>query len=275
MKTTMDGARGGKRRNVAVFAVALVVVVAAAFGYLLYGSSPAPGTSTAYIGTVATSGFSCADPSLSATAVQVEADPKFTQLSDGLCYNFVGVNDTAAGTSGTTSVYTFDYYNGSVSYPCGTFPEALVGSQIQADVVTNGSLLSVRNASLMNGTSTLNSVAACGPKPPAVSVVSAQLVEVTIPAVLEVNLTLEARFAPAAVTELTAVIVVQGGNQTIAFTGVTPGRPLSPGQTASQISIITGPASFVAGGVYDMAIDGQLQGGQPFGYTVQIALVNS
>ena len=274
MKTAMEGTRVGKRRTVVVFAVALVVVVAAVFGYLLYGSSPATGTSTASVGTVATPGVSCEDPSLSAAAAQVETDPRFTQLSDGLCYNFVGVNDTAAGTSGTTSAYTFDYYNGSVFYPCGTFPEALVASQIRADVVTNGSLLSVQSASLVNGTTTLNSGPVCGPNPPVVSVVSAQLVEVTS-SVLEVNLTLDARFAPLAVTQLTAVIVVPGGNQTIAFTGVTGGKPLPPGRAASQISIITGPASFVAGGVYDMAIDGQFQGGQPFGYTVQIALVNS
>ena len=47
MKTAMEGTRVGKRRTVVVFAVALVVVVAAVFGYLLYGSSPATGTSTA------------------------------------------------------------------------------------------------------------------------------------------------------------------------------------------------------------------------------------
>jgi hypothetical protein len=275
MKTAMEGARVGKRRTVVVFTVALVVVVAAVFGYLSYRRSPATGTSTASVGTVATPGVSCEDPSLSAAAAKVEADSRFTQLSDGLCYNFVGVSDTAAGTSGSTSVYTFDYYDGSVFYPCGTFPQALVASQIQADVLTNGSLLSVQNASRVNGTSALNSGPVCGPNPPPVSVVSAQLVEVTIPAVLEVNLTLDARSAPLAVTQLTAVIVVPGGNQAIAFTGVTPGRPLSPGRAASQISIITGPASLVAGGVYDMAIDGRFQGGQTFAYTVQIALVNS
>jgi hypothetical protein len=37
MKTTMDGVRSGRRRFVTVFAVALVVAVAAVFGYLHYG----------------------------------------------------------------------------------------------------------------------------------------------------------------------------------------------------------------------------------------------
>jgi hypothetical protein len=275
MKTAMEGARGGKSRIVVVLTVALVVAVAAIFGYLLYGSSAAVGTSTESIGTVVTSGVSCEDPSLSAAAIRVEADTRFTQLADGLCYNFIGVDDSSSGTSGTTSVYTFDYYNGSVFYPCGTFPEAVIASQIQAEVVTSGSVLSVQNASLVNGTSTLNSGPSCGPNPPPLLVISAQLVEVTIPAVLEVNLTLDAHFAPSAVTELSTVIVAEGGNQTIAFAGVTPARPLSPGQVVSQISIITGPGSFAAGGVYDLAIDGRFQGGQTFAYTVQIALVNS
>jgi len=180
------------------------------------------------VGTVSTSGVPCTDPSLAAATLQVMSDPRFTQLADGLCYNFIGVSDSATGTSGTTTVYTFDCYNGSVFYPYGTFPEAAVSSQIQADVAIKGSVLSVESASLVNGTSALNSGPSCGPNPPPVSVVSAQLVEVTIPAVLEVNLTLDARFAPSAVTGLTAVIVATGGNETIAFAGVTPGRPLPP-----------------------------------------------
>ncbi len=57
------------------------------------------------------------------------------------------------------------------------------------------------------------------------------------------------------------------------FVGVKPSRPLSPGEASSQISIIRGPASFAAGGVFDMAIDGQFQGGRHFGCNDQTALV--
>jgi len=272
MKTTLEESRGGRRRTTAV--VLAVVVIAAVLGYALYGESATAVVSVSSIATVSTSGQPCTDSSLAATAAQVEAAPQFTSLSGGLCYNFVGAGDATNGTSGSSSVYTFDYYNGSIFYPCGTFPEAIVVSQIQAEVLTSGSLLAVQTASLVNDTSTLNSGAACGPNPPALSVVSAQLVEVTIPAVLEVNLTLDARFASQPVTQLSAVMMLPGGNQTVTFSGVTAGMPLSPGQEASQISIITGPAGFAAGGVYEMAIDGQFQGGQPFGYTVQIALVS-
>jgi len=271
-----DGVRKGRRVNTAVILTCVVAITAVVVLSNLLGGGRAPRlSSTVTVGTLTSAGVACTDPSLSTTAAQAEGDPKFTQLSGGLCYSFLGTNDSTVGNPGTTAVYTFDYYNGSVIYPCGTYPEVLVVSQIQAEVVTNGSGSVVSSAKLVNDTTSLNSGADCGSDRPPVWVVSAQLVEVTIPAVLEVNLTLAAPSPPQQVTGLKAVILVPGANQTIEFAGVTPSSPLSAGRSASQISIITGPAGFTAGEVFEMAIEGQYQGGQPFGYTVQVALVGT
>ncbi len=271
-----DGVRRGRRTKAAVVLTSVVVIIAAvALGNVLGGGGGPRLSSTATVGSLTSAGVACTDPSLSATAAQAEGDPRFTQLSDGLCYSFVGTGDSAVGGSDIAALYTFDYYNGSVIYPCGTFPQALVVSQIQAEVVANGSRSVVQSAELVNDTASLNSATGCGPDRPPVSVVSAQLVEVTIPAVLEVNLTLDAPSPPQPVTALKAVILVPGANQTIEFSGVTPRNPLSAGRSASQISIITGPAGFTAGEVFEMAIEGKYQGGQSFEYTVEIALVST
>lgn len=232
-------------------------------------------SATATVETVASPGTACTDPSLSATVVQVEENPQFVGLSDGLCYSFLGTDSASTGEQGTTTTYTFDYYNGSVVYPCGNLPDELVVSQIQVQVVGNGTQPIVQSARLDNDSSSLNARSDCGASSPAVSVVGAQLVEVTIPAVLEVNLTLDARSATQPITSLSVVIMFPDANQTIGFDGVTTGTPLLPDRSVSQISILSGLPSFVEGGVYGMTIEGQYQDRQPFQYSVQIALGNS
>jgi hypothetical protein len=268
-----DNRRRARTAALVVVALSAVVLVAAYSAYPIGTGGPAASTTT--IETVASPGIACTDPSLSPEVVQVEENPKFVELSDGLCYNFLGAGSGGTGGQGTTTTaYTFDYYNGSVVYPCGNLPQELVVSQIEAQVVANGTQPIIQAAQLNNDSSSLNARSDCGGSPPAVSVVGAELVVVTIPAVLEVNLTLDARSAAQPITSLSVVIALPGADQIIVFDGVTSGTPLLPGLSVSQISIVSGTPTLVQGGVYGMTIEGQLQDGQPFNYAVQIALVN-
>ncbi|MDA4112857.1 MAG: hypothetical protein OK474_02305 [Thaumarchaeota archaeon] len=261
-------------RTTALFVVVLfAVILVVAYSAYPVGVGGPPASTTA-VETVVSPGIACTDPSLSPDVVQVEANPKFLGLSDGLCYSFLGADRSGTGGQSTTTVYTFDYYNGSVVYPCGNLPRELVVSQIRAQVVANGTQPIVQTAQLDNDSSSLNARSDCGGSPLAVSVVEAELVVVTIPAVLEVNLTLDARSAAQPITSLSVVVAFPGADQTIEFDGVTSGTPLLPGRSVSQISIVSGIPTLVEGGVYGMTIEGHFRDGQPFEYAVQIALVN-
>ena len=266
----MNGGLGRWKRIGALVSVVLVaVVLIAAYSAHTFDTGGSSASTTTTVEAVASPGTACTDPSLPATVVQVEEDPKFVGLSDGLCYSFLGADST-----GTTAEYTFDYYNGSVVYPCGNLPEELVVSQIRAQVVATGTQSTVQSVLLDNDSSSLNAPGDCGATSPVVSVVGVQLVEVTIPAVLDVNVTLDARPADQPITSLSVVIMLPGANQTIGFGRVTKGTPLLPGRSVSQISILGGIPNLVEGGVYAMTIEGQYQDGQSFEYSVQIALVN-
>ena len=262
--------RGRKSWTLATVAVVLFATAA----YLgLTGPGPSSSSATASVETMAPPGLACSSSSIPAGALQAEADPMFANASQGLCYNYTGETTVSESASSTLTRYTFDLYNGTVFYPCGLEPQELVVSEIQADVVTGGQGGSVQGIVYSNDTGSLDAAGNCGTLQSPVLVVSARLVEVTIPAVLEFNVTLRANPAGTPVTNLRAVLELPDGNQTVQFKEVSATDTLKPGGEASQVSIITGVPSIVVGGVYNMAIEGSLQGGQSFGYTAQIALV--
>jgi hypothetical protein len=264
-----------KRRKTAIsvfVASVAVVLILLSSTRVLVG---APTTSSSEVQTLTTLGESCTDPALPAEVVQVENDSRFLQLSGGQCYSYLGEKDSSSGSGGVTSTMTFDLYNGSVFYPCGDYPVQLVVSQIVTGVLSEGGRATVTSANLNNDSALLNPAVGCGASAPAIAVVSARLVIVTIPAVLEVNLTLEARSTPLPVTSLFAVLELPGSNQTILFTGVTASSPLILGRAATQTGIINGPPGFSSGAIYDMLIEGQYQGGDSFGFPVRVALVTA
>jgi hypothetical protein len=258
-----------------VVATAVLILVATAAYVEVVASTARPSAAVAQQErTLSAPGEPCTDPLLPAAVLKVEEGAQFLGLSGGLCYSFVGESNSTAGGAGASTTYTFDYYNGSVVYPCGDLPQEAAASQIQVLAIANGSGATVQTARLDGDASSLNAPTDCGPNPVPVSVVSAGLVEVTIPAVLEVNLTLDARSVEAPVTSLSAVISFPGDNQTVEFAGVSGANPLAPQRSISQTTIITGGRGPVVGGVYDAVIDGRFQGGATFEFAVRIALVN-
>jgi hypothetical protein len=87
------------------------------------------------VATITTTGVQCNDSSMPQAAQAVEQDPKFADLSEGLCYNFLGESQ---------GVMTFANYNGTISYPCGDAPVQPSASEILANVTAAQSVLSAR-----------------------------------------------------------------------------------------------------------------------------------
>jgi hypothetical protein len=150
-----------------------------------------------------------------------------------------------------------------------------VGGAGGPSAVASGTQRVVQSVQLDNDLASFNARDDCRANPATVSAVGALIVVVpTIPAVLEVNLTPNTRFASQPITGLSAVIALRAADQTIGFDGVTPGTPLLPDRSASRLSMLSGLPALLEGGVCGMTIEGQLQDGQPFSHAVQIALVN-
>ena len=146
-----EAGRGGPRgRRVAVAAalVILAVVAAAVYAQVVPVAPPPDGTSTQPARTLSAPGEPCTDPLLPAAVLNVEEDAQFQALSGGLCYSFLGQGDPTSESAGAATTYTFDYYNGSVVYPCGDLPEEAAASQVQVVAIANGSVATVETALL-------------------------------------------------------------------------------------------------------------------------------
>jgi hypothetical protein len=257
---------------VLIIGAAGLIYAANSQGDATYGSpTTAPGVST-----ISAPGYGCGGSSGSSVpgeVQQVENSSQFVQLSQGNCYNYMGAS---YGETGGASVaeYTFNYYNGTVFYPCGTFPAEQVTSQIQVAVPDNGTTTSASMFQFSNDTAMLNVYNGCGPNLPPVGVVSAEIVIVMVPAYQELNITLSTASSPSAITSLTAVLVTPGVNDTLAFTGITPYTPAKPGTTVFQLEQMEIPVTVITGGIYNMSIQGSYSNGESFSYLVQVALVN-
>jgi len=254
--------------------IGVVVLIIAAAGLIYVANVPAsPGTAQS-VSTISAPGYGCGGPSVPEAVQQVELSSQFVQLSQGSCYNYIGAS---YGEDQGSSVveYTFNDYNGTVFYPCGTFPAEPAMSQIKVSVPGNGTISSGSTFQFSNDSAMLNVYSGCGPNLPPVGVVSADIVTVTVPAYRELNITLSTASSPSAITRLTAVLVTPGANDTLPFTGITPSTPAEPGSTISQVDMMGIPLTVITGGIYSMSIQGSYSNGQSFSYLVQVAMVNS
>jgi hypothetical protein len=202
---------------------------------------------------------------------QIEQNPAFVTLTNSLCYSFaLNANATYQGQSFTT--FIFNQYNGTVIYPCGTFPAKLIVSQIQVNVILNGTEINeIVSMDLNNETTGLN-VSGCTSYLPPVWVHSVMLVPPYTPAGPTIEVNLYAAPGQTPITNLTAVLSLTGKNQTFQFSGVSASSPLLPGQLASQTETIIGPVSVDTNSIYPMMISGTFQNGQAFSYQVQIQI---
>ena len=86
---------------------------------------------------------------------QIEQNPAFVALTNGLCYSFtLNYYGESGGQSLTT--FVFNQYNGTVFYPCGTFPANLTVSQIQVTVFSGTTTNEISSMWLDNQTASLN-----------------------------------------------------------------------------------------------------------------------
>jgi len=238
-----------------------LVVVSLVGVYLLYvgGRGETSVSQGGRTSTVSTTGVNCDSPALPLTAQVVQNDSRYAALTGGLCYNYMGEN-----ASGAAAVLYFNYYNGTIVYPCGTSPQELISSQIQAVVSSAGQFASAQVSNQTN----LNSAEACGPDTPLVGVVSVEDVESTIPAVPQLNLTLAASTRAPPIVNLTASLTLDGGSQQ--FKLVAAPSTLAPGQAVSRTEIVLSGVSFSASEVYPLTISGTFDNGQAFSYLVQV-----
>jgi hypothetical protein len=269
-KSSERSNRSTEGRGLGVRLVVIALVGILLVGTVLFfvesnasGSSGPPGQIT----TVSTTGVSCNDPSMPEAAQQLEQEAAFESLSDGLCFNYLGQNFTAA--PGAT-VLTFARYNDTLVYPCGVSPVDVPQSVIQYFVSgpqKTGALRALNSSAISEEFGLRGPCAAGAP----VRVVSITDVGSLVPAVPELNLTVSSFSGPARVTALAALLKLNGGTQRFGF-GVAPSKPLAQGAEASEAVIVTG-LNFTAHQVYPMTLEGMLSDGQAFDYvvTVQIA----
>jgi hypothetical protein len=211
---------------------------------------------------------------------QIARDPAFVALTHGLCYSFAltdygKVLNTVQWENLTN--FVFDRYNGTITYPCGTFPAKLIVSQIQVSTVLNGTTIEkVASMGLNNDTASLNEYMACpwGLTPPPVWVKSMMLVPPYVPAGPTIELTLANAGGQAPIVGLTAVLSLTGKNQAFVFSDVSSSTPLLPGQSSSQSETILGPASVDTSSVYPVIIVGAFQNGTKFSESVQVEVQN-
>lgn len=261
----------GVRKQIFIAVLICMSLVVAAY-YLLEINNSSSGTlpegvQSGEITTVSTTGVSCNDPSIPQIAQDAELEPAFANLSNGLCYNYLGQNTTEV--QGAT-VLSFAYYNGTVVYPCGVSPLEVPQSVIR-DTVNEGQ--ETGEVQMLNSSAVFQEFypqANCPAIPP-VYVVSVTDAEALIPAVPELNLTISSPAGPAHVTSLTAILELDGGYQRFHFKGATPANPLPQGVGVSTIVIVNG-LTFTAGQVYPMTLDGTLSNGQTFSYAVQVQI---
>jgi hypothetical protein len=256
------GQGSGPKVEVVLAALVIVSLVGVAFFYL-EGRGLTSGAQQGKVTMVSTTGVGCNDNSLPQIAQQVEQDPAFTSLSNGLCYNYLGEAPSENITGGFT--LSFAYYSGTITYPCGDAPLEIPTSQIQVAVT---SAQKVASAEVLSPGEVSSQTESCDPSIP-VKVVSVADVESTIPAVPQLNVTLAAQEGRT-VTSLKAVLTLGGGSQTFLFGGVTSTSPLASPRSVSSTMIILSSLSFSASEVYPMSISGAFDNGQTFSYLVHV-----
>lgn len=212
-------------------------------------------------------GTPCTDPTLPSNITNVEQSAAFVEASGGLCYNYI--EGQTVGSGATNQTLVFNYYNGTVIYPCGTFPAELIASQMDVAV---SPAFAVEYIQLNTNASSLNDTYDCGANPPAAGVVSVQYIEVTIPALPEVNVTLYSPTGGQPVTGLKAVLTLAGSNYTISF-GVSQSSPLLPGQSTSAIQVVNQAVTNTTQ-IYPMRISGTFLDGPAFVYQVQVVIAS-
>jgi hypothetical protein len=261
---------GIRKQAVIAVLVCLALVVAALYLVEINQSSSSvqpEGVQPGEIVTVSTTGIDCNDSSMPQTAQDAEQEPAFTNLSAGLCYNYLGQNTTQV--QGAT-VLSFGYYNGTISYPCGVSPLEVPQSVIQ-DTVNDGQ--DMGKLQMLNSSEIFREFYPQGncPTSPPVEVVSVTDSKALIPAVPELNLTVSSPVGPTHVTSLTAILALDGGYQRFGFKGVTQADPLPQGVGVSAIEIVTG-LGFTGDQVFPMTLEGTLSNGQTFSYGVQVQI---
>ena len=205
---------------------------------------------------------------------QIEGNPAFVALTDGLCYSFT-LNYSGESAGLGLATFVFNQYNGTIYYSCGTFPANLIVSQIQVTLFNGTTFNEVDSMWLENDTNQLNINEGCSPTAPPIFVQSVTLTPPYTPAGPTVEVTLRGGPGQSPITNLTAVLSLTGKNQTFQFSGVSPSSPLMAGQPASQTEVIVGPVSIDTNAIYPMTITGTFQNGQTFSYVVHVQIQNS
>jgi len=201
---------------------------------------------------------------------QIVQNPAFVALTNDLCYSFT-LNYYGSSQGENLTTFVFNQYNGTIFYPCGTFPAKLIVSQMQVNtILTVSKIDEIVSMGLENDTRQLNVYAGCGPSLPPVLVRSVMLVPPYTPAGPTIDVTLYASPEQMPITNLTAVLSFTGRNQTFRFSSVSTSSPLPPGELASQTETIIGPVSIDTNSTYTMTITGDFQNGQAFSYPVKI-----
>ena len=224
------GQGGGPRIRVEVILAALVVVTLV--GVYLYVESNGlnSGAQVGGVTTISTTGVQCDDNSMPQAAQAVEQAPTFTNLSDGLCYNYLGESQ---------ATMTFAYYNGTIAYPCGDAPMQSPASEILVNVTASQSVVS---AHVLNSSRMAYEHEPCGSStPPGRGLGRGRRVDYPgRPAVER-----DAQASPQEGTRsraFKAVLTLDGGSQIFRFGGVTAGSPLrSPGSTSSMEIVLSTP----------------------------------
>jgi hypothetical protein len=200
---------------------------------------------------------------------QVEQDPVFAALKGGLCYSYEG-NSYGTSPGGNITAFFFDEYNGTIYYPCGTFPARFVVSQIEAGVKYNGNETDgITFAGQENEWPDLNTWSCPGGLLP-VRPLSVALVPPFTPAGPTIEVTLSSALDQMPITNLTAVLSLTGRNQSFEFSSVSASSPLLPGSSASQTETIVGPVSVDTNSTYPMTIEGSFQDGRAFSLQVTV-----
>jgi len=200
---------------------------------------------------------------------QIEQNPVFAALKGGLCYSYTG-NSYGTSAAGNITAFFFDEYNGTIYYPCGTFPAKLVVSQMEADVKYNGNETDgITYVGQENDQRNLN-MWSCPEISLPVQPLSVNLVPPFTPAGPTIEVTLSSSLGQMPITNLTAVLSLTGKNQTFEFSNVSASSPLLAGSSASQTETIVGPVSIDTNSTYPMTIEGSFQDGQAFSLQVSV-----
>jgi hypothetical protein len=252
------GQGSGPRFDLVLAALVLVSLVGVYFFYV-EGSRLSSGEQGGAITTASTTGVKCDSDSMPQAAQRVQQDPAFTDLSNGLCYNYIGES---------SGLLTFAYYNGTITYPCGDAPLQLPESEILVNVTAGQD---VASAQLLSPPKNAFHSGSCDASMP-IKVVSVQDVGSTIPAVPQLNVTLAVSSGGRAVANLQAVMTLDGGAQTFKFGRVTSATPLAATRSASSIEIVLTNLSFNADEVYPMTISGTFDNGETFSQQVHVQI---